>query len=384
MGVCAPLQKRRLPSLLVQPTRQPALIQMLDRYIARVVIRAFLMLVLGLTALFSLLAFVEQLSFVGQGHYELHDALIYTLLTAPSRILQIAPIAMLLGTLVGLGALAKHSELTAFRSFGISQARIIGAALKLCIPIIIGLFCIAQFIIPPAQQVAQREQAAALGDALPGLSNGGFWAQKNGVFLNVQSYNGSRVMRGVSIFVFGPQGALETLIQAESATPQPDGAWQLEDVTHYTVLNHQTLTTFPKTLTWKPFLTSRQLTLLSLPPQTMPPLALYKYVRQLKRQHQEALIYEQTFWNMVAIPLSLIGMVLIAGPFIFGSQRSGGTGRQLVIGALIGMSFVLIQQITGYLGLLLDLRPAFSALAPSLLLLAIGGWFLERGQLRAK
>lgn len=355
---------------------------MLDRYIARTVLRAFLLVLIGLTSLFSLLAFVEQLSLVGEGQYELHDALFYTLLTSPSRLLQIAPIAMLLGTLIGLGALAKNSELTAFRSFGISQARIIGSTLKLCIPIIAGLFFIAQFVIPPAQQVAQREQAAALGDALPGLSNGGFWTQKNGVFLNVQNYTGSQLISGISIFTFTPQGALTRLIQADSATPQPDGSWQLNNVTLYNVTHGQTTTSFPETLDWKPFLTTRQLGLLSLPPQTMPPLALYQYVRQLRHQHQEALIYEQTFWNMIAVPLSLIGMALIAGPFVFGLQRSGGAGRQIVIGALIGMSFILTQQITGYLGLLLAINPAFSALAPSLLLLALGLWCLEYNQLK--
>lgn len=357
---------------------------MFDRYIARIVLRAFLMVVIGLTALFSLLAFVEQLSLVGEGHYQLHDALIYTVFTAPSRILQIAPISMLLGTLIGLGTLAKSSELTALRSFGISQARLIVSALKLCFPIIIALFFIAQFIIPPAQQAAQREQAVALGDALPGLSNGGFWTQKNGIFLNVQSYIGNRFIHGVSVFTFTPQGALTSLIQADSATPRPDGIWQLNDVTRYDVTNGQATTVFLPKLDWKPFLTTHQFNLLSLPPQAMPPLALYNYVRQLKHRHQEALAYEQTFWNMVAVPLSLIGMTLIAGPFVFGLQRSGGTGRQIVIGALLGMSFILVQQITGYLGLLLAISPAFSALSPSLLLLAIGLWFLERSQLKIK
>lgn len=356
---------------------------MLDRYVARTVLRAFLMVLIGLTALFSLLAFVEQLSLVGEGQYKLHDAVIYTLLTSPSRLLQIAPIAMLLGTLIGLGGLAKNSELTAFRSFGISQGRIIGAALKLCLPIILGLFLTAQFIIPPAQQAAQREQAAALGDALPGLSNGGFWTQKNDVFLNVQSYAGSKLINGVSIFSFTPQGALTSVIQAGSATPQSDGTWQLNNVVRYDVAHGQTTMTTQDNLSWKPFLTTRQLGLLSLPPETMPPLALYNYVRQLKNQHQEALAYEQTFWNMVAVPLSLIGMTLITGPFVFGLQRAGGAGRQVVVGALIGMGFILTQQITGYLGLLLALNPALSALAPSLLLLLIGFWFLESSQLRA-
>lgn len=357
---------------------------MLDRYIARLLTRSFLMILIGLTALFSLLTFVEQLGLVGEGQYRLHDALLYSLLTAPSRLLQIAPIAMLLGTLLSLGALAKNSELTAFRSFGISQTRIIGAALKLCIPIILGLFLIAQFIIPPAQHAAQREQAAALGDILPGLSNGGFWTQKDGVFLNVQNYNDSHLMHGISIFTFAPNGALTSYISADSAIPQEDGTWELSGVTRYNIKNMQTNMSFQNHMVWKPFITTRQLNLLLLPPETMPPLALYAYIRELKHQHQKALIYEETFWNMVALPLSLLGMTLIAGPFVFGLQRSGGAGRQLLIGALIGMSFILIQQITGYFGLLLALRPALCALAPSLLLLAIGLWCLEHNLLKAR
>ena len=351
---------------------------MLDRYIGWTVVRSFLMVLAGLTALFSLLAFVEQLSLVGQGHYKLDDAILYTLLTAPNRLLQSAPIALLLGTLLGLGGLAKNSELTAFRSFGISQARIIWSATKLCAPIIVGLFLTAQFIIPPAQQAAQREQAEALGDALPGLSNGGFWTQKNNVFLNVKRFTGGSTLSGVSIFSFQAPGVLSSYVQAQSATPQPDGTWLLNNVTRYNVTNGQIATSTQAALDWTPFLTTRQLKLLALPPETMPPLALYAYVRQLKDEHQEALTYEQTFWSMMAVPLSLVGMTLIAGPFVFGLQRSGSTGRQLVIGALLGMVFLIIQDITGYLGLLLALSPALSALTPSILLLLVGGWLLAR------
>lgn len=357
---------------------------LLDRYIGWTVCRAFLLITVGLTALFSLLSFVEQLGLIGQGNYKLRDALLYTLLTAPDRVLQLAPVCMLLASLMGLGALTKHSELTAFRSFGASQARIIGAVVKLCVPIIFGLFFLAQFVIPPAQQAAQREQAAALGDTLPGLSNGGFWAQKNGVFLNVQSFAGGAVLHGVSIFTFKPKGELHSFIEADTAEPQPDGTWKLSGVTRDVIANGQTQEDTPASLSWTPFLTTKQLKLLALPPETMPPLALYSYVRLLKHQHQEALRYEQSFWNMVAIPLSLIGMAIIAAPFVFGPQRSGGAGRQIVIGALLGMVFLLVQQITGYLGLLLAVNPAFTALAPSILLLLLGGWLLERNHIKLR
>lgn len=357
---------------------------LLDRYVGWAVGRSFLLITTGLTALFSLLGFVEQLGLVGQGQYRLQDALIYTLLTAPDQMLQLAPVSMLLAALIGLGTLAKNAELTAFRSFGVSQARIIGAVVKLCVPVIVALFFVAQFVIPPAQQAAQRERAAALGDALPGLSNGGFWAQKGGVFLNVQSFAGGTELHGVSIFTFGPDGGLHSFIAADEAVPQPDGDWALSGITRRTITNGQTVTDQPDGLDWKPFLSTKQLRLLAMPPQTMPPLALYSYVRQLKRQHQEALVYEQSFWEMVAIPLSLIGMAMIAAPFVFGPQRAGGAGRQIVIGALLGMVFLLVQQITFYLGLLLAVNPAFSALAPSILLIVLGGWLLERQHIKLK
>jgi lipopolysaccharide export system permease protein len=148
------------------------------------------------------------------------------------------------------------------------------------------------------------------------------------------------------------------------------------------IQNGQIATDRPASLRWTPFLSTSQLHLLAMPPETMPPIALFAYVHELKRQHQQALLYEQTFWSMVAIPISLLGMVLIAAPFVFGSQRSGSAGRQILIGALIGIVFLLIQQITGYLGLLLDLNAAFSALAPSVLLLGLSAWLLERGHQR--
>ncbi|WP_234730723.1 LPS export ABC transporter permease LptG [Acidocella facilis] len=354
----------------------------LDRYVGWVVGRAFLLFIIGLTALFSLLSFVEQLGLVGQGHYTLADALSYTALTAPDRLLQLAPVSMLLASLLGLGSLAKSSELTAFRSFGVSQARIVGAVAKLCLPIILALFLLAQFVIPPAQQAAQRAQAAALGDALPGMVNGGFWAQKDGVFLNVQSFADGHTLHGVSIYTLAPDGTLRDVVQADDATPQPDGSWALSGV-HHEVITHGQVESAPaQSLSWKPFLSTRQLQLLAIPPETMPPLALYAYLRQLQAQHQQALRYQQTFWSMVAVPLSLFGMALIAAPFVFGPQRAGGAGRQIVIGALLGMVYLLVQQITGYLGLLLAVHPAIAALAPSLVLLGVGGWLLERSHSR--
>jgi lipopolysaccharide export system permease protein len=349
----------------------------LDRYLWGMTLRAFLLISAGLTALFSLLTFVEQLSNVGQGHYRLTNALLYVVLTAPYRLLQLTPVSMLLSSLLALGALARGSELTAFRSLGVSEVRIVAALVKLALPIIVLLFLVAQFVIPAAQQLAQREQAVALNGAVP-LANGGFWAESNREYLNVQDFESGRALLGIEIYAFDDDGALRVNIHADRADIEPNGTWLLTGVLRTRVVASQLVSDRLASTHWNSFISNREVQLLTLPPETMPPIALYQYIQQLNTLHRQAIRYKQQFWTMVSMPLSIIGMILIAAPFVFGSQRSASAGRQLLIGSILGIVFLLSQQITGYLGLLLDLNPAITALGPSLLLLGLGGYLLQR------
>lgn len=353
----------------------------LDRYIGGVTLRIVLLSAAGLTMLFSLLTFVEQLGFVGQGRYHVRDALVYALLTSPYRLLQLAPVCILLGTLLALGGLARRSELTAFRALGVSEARIIGAVLKLLVPIAAVLFLTAQFLIPAAQHMAQREQATALTDTAPLLSDGGFWVEHGGEYLNVQQFAYGNVPEDIDIYRFGGDGGLISYIHAASAAIAPDGTWQLADVLEKQVAGSQFITTRLAVLPWRSFLSAKQMGLLMLPPETMPPLALYRYIRDLKSMNEQAVRDEQILWSMLSIPVAMFAMVLIAAPFVFGGQRTQSAGRQLLIGVFLGIVFQLAQQITFYLGVLLDLNPAITAMTPPCLMLAAALYLLRRSHI---
>jgi len=64
-------------------------------------------------------------------------------------------------------------------------------------------------------------------------------------------------------------------------------------------------------------------------------------------------------------------MILIAVPFVFGPLRTRSTGQRMMIGAMIGIVFSLVQQIATYWGQLLNLSPALTATMPSFLLMAL-------------
>src|ERR1700735_1743478 len=87
---------------------------------------------------------------------------------------------------------------------------------------------------------------------------------------------------------------------------------------------------------------------------------------------------EQAFWTKASLPLSMVAMVLVATPFVFGPPRARSAGQRITIGAAVGIVFSLIQQLTSLVGLLLDLSPAFAAIAPSALLLAFTYYVARR------
>ena len=344
---------------------------LVSRYLALSTFKAFLLVAVALTGLFSLLEFVEQLASVGQGQYRVADAFIYVLLTAPSRLLQVTPVSMLLSSLLALGALSRHFELTAMLNLGLSERRIIGSVLILTVPIVIVLFLMMEFVIPPAQQLAEERRTSALLSSISVQADSSFWAQNGHQYLNVQRFLPGNVPIGIDIYAFAIDGGLESIVHASRADIRPDNVWLLTDVTRKRVHASQIRTDHLAMLSWASFIPSRQIEFLVLPPESIPPIALYRHILTLERQHQRATRYKQELWAKASIPLSIVAMIMIAAPFVFGSLRAQSNGQHLLQGIGFGIVFSLGQQILDRLGLLVDLNPALTAMTPPLLVMGL-------------
>jgi lipopolysaccharide export system permease protein len=351
---------------------------LLERYIQVATLKALALVSAGLTSLFSLLELVDQLHDVGRGRYRLIDALVYVLLTAPARLLQLMPASMLLASLFALGALATGSELTAMRASGISPHRIVGWVFKLAGAGVVLLFLVAEFVIPPAQELAQSERASRLSSAEALRSANSFWAQGEHQYLNVRRFAHGDVPSDIYLYEFAATGELKSLVQADRAELRPDGTWLLEGVSRKRFSSTRIETDRLASLPWHPFLRPRQASLLILPPESMQPIELYRYVRELERRHQPPARYAQELWAKIDIPLAMAAMIMIAVPFVFGPLRTQSTGQRMMIGAMIGIVFSLVQQIATHLGLLLNLSPAITATMPSFLLMAVALYLFRR------
>jgi lipopolysaccharide export system permease protein len=351
---------------------------LLDRYIGLAALKSILLVAFGLTALFSLLEFVDQLRDVGQGNYHVLDALAFVLLTAPLRLLRLVPVAMLLGTLFALGNLSSDSELIAMQSVGISRRQIAGSVLKVGAPVVLALFLLAEFVVPTGQRLADAQRMSRMSVGATIENGNGFWAQGNGQYLNVRWVDLKDEPRDVDIYDFGDTGELKSFIHADKAKVASGDAWQLRDVTRTMLVDGEAQTERLASLNWASFLKPQQVQLLILPPDSMPPVELFRYIHALKESNHQVARLEQAFWTKVGIPLSMAAMVLIATPFVFGPPRARTGGQRLAIGMAIGIVFSLTQQITSLVGLLLDLSPLLAAITPSLLLIAATQYLTRR------
>ena len=91
---------------------------------------------------------------------------------------------------------------------------------------------------------------------------------------------------------------------------------------------------------------------------------------QRQRPHA-AQRHEIQFWKRALYPFACLVMMALALPFAYLHARAGGVSYKVFGGIMLGISFVLLNNASGHLGLLRQWTPWMAAAAPSGLYLLI-------------
>lgn len=349
----------------------------IDRYIGARLAFGFLLVALILSSLFSLLEIVKELDDIGTGQYHARDAFAFVALTLPGRFLDLVPVGALLGSILALGSLAGGGELLAMQTAGIPVSRIGKSVLGAGAFLMLGAVVLAEFVVPPMEQYAQTRRSIALADLGTLKTEHGFWAREGLRFIHIRRILPGGIPADLDIFEFDERGRLTTLTHASRADIRDRRRWLLFDVEVKEMGDRGLVTRRIASRAWDSFLTASQVNVLGLPPRALSLTDLYRYVRALRRQRQNAAPYELALWQKGCLPLTTGAMVLLSLPFAFGPLRSMSAGRRIMLGSIVGIAFFLANQIGGYLGLLFELNPAIPTLAPVAAVL-LAAWRLSR------
>ncbi len=347
---------------------------LIARYIGKTVLLNTLLVLLVLVALTGIFGFIGELDDVGKGNYSVSSALIYILLRMPGSAYELFPPAVLLGSLLGLGALATHSELTVMRSAGISIMQIARSVALIGLLLMVLVALVGEFLMPNAERQAHEVRAAALSDRVSLSSRTGYWAKSGPLFVNIKSVLPDTTLVDISVYDFD-NGVLNRVIRAEKAQQQDNGHWQLESIKRTTFHENSLQNESVTSEIWPILVNAELLKGLSVPAESMSASNLVNQIRYLKRNQLDSRITELALWTKITNPISTLIMLMLSLPFVFASQRAGGVGQKMFIGILLGIGYFLLNRLMTHLGLANGLSPAVSTLIPLTLfsLLAILG-----------
>ena len=341
---------------------------LLDRYIARTVLLYTLMVTAVLLALASLFTFIGQQDDIGTGSYDVGNAFVFTMLSLPQQLFESLPIAALIGAILGLGNLARDSELTVMRAAGVSVARI-GVSSAMAGVVLMGLmWVLGEYVAPPADQYARQLKIFSKFAEYNAAGNKSSWVKDGSRFINIQQQTADNMFGGVYVFEFAPNRRLAGVARASSAVNEGGRSWRFENYEETRFEDGRTVASRDSAREMQVSISRDFLGLAVVSPESLPVRALWNYVGHLKANDLESAPYEIALWSRIARTTAIVLVCILAVPFAFSPLRSSGAGARTVAGILTGVLFFLVNRTLENSGQVYGLSPLVAAWAPTALL----------------
>jgi lipopolysaccharide export system permease protein len=351
---------------------------LLDRYIVRSILGSVLLVMSVLLILGALFVFIDQQEEIGVGHYTALEALWYTLLNLPQQAFELLPITVLIGSLLGLGSLARGSELTVIRATGVSVMRLAGTALMAGLLLIGVEVLLGEFLAPPLQVAAREQKAFSKFTNISFGGGGGAWVRDGNLILNVARQSGQRQFGSMQIFELSDDHRLLALGHAVRATAGTNKQWLLGDYTESRFSDDSVETRHPGQLILTSNVTAGFLGLAAADPEQLTSRALWQLIQYYRMNSLDARQYVFAFWSRIARTVAIAFSVLLAIPFVLGSLRSAGAGTRTMMGLLLGIGFFLLQRLIESGTVVFDLNPLVLAWIPTAALATVTLLLLAR------
>lgn len=298
----------------------------------------------------------------------------YIWLRAPQIASQFAPFAALLSVVVTLSTLSLRNEITVMRASGMSVHRVLFPIGFVC-----GAVAFAHFVFHETIVVGSVEKLAywEANDFAVGLP------EDTGTRTNVRlshenefihAGSAARVSDGVwlnnlTISRMTPAGLIDGETEARAARYQ-DGRWRLFDVRFFDVdtLEMQRAAS----LDWITGLDPELLFALSLNPDRTSIPELWRKIGQLREEGADARAATTSLLSRFSKPLATLVMPLLGAIAGFGVGRQGNQLQRAVVGAALGFSYFIAENMMLALGKLGAAPAMLGAFFPFALFMVVG------------
>jgi LPS export ABC transporter permease LptF/LPS export ABC transporter permease LptG len=338
-------EPRRTRLVLLLPRPRIVFPNLLDRYVARLFAWVFLLVVVSGVSLFIIFDLSENFDDILKYKAPTAVVLNYYKYLSLQMFYDIAPIVILVTTLLTFSLLARTNEITACKALGMSLYRL--ALPALASALVVTLFCgyLESSVLP-----ASNEKVARLKDQIHGKETARTyrradrqWLFGQGRFIyNYIHYDPQQAsLQRLQVFDFDDQHRLTRRLFTENARYIGDDAWVFNngwarsfkglDVTDYKRFKEPKIVRYPET----PDYFDSEIR----PPEQMRYGELKDYIQELRESGQSVPELQVQLEDKIALPVASLIMALVALPFAF---RLGRQGALYGIGLSIGLGIVFM------------------------------------------
>jgi lipopolysaccharide export system permease protein len=346
-------------------------VPILGRYLVRTVLGYTALVLAVLLALGALFLFISQQDDIGTGSFTSTQAMLFVALYLPTYLFQLMPVGALIGAMLGLGNLARGSELVVMRASGVTTLRLCIWLAAAGLILATAMTGIGEVVAPPLEKYARQLKVFSKYNEFSFAGKRGTWVRDGDTIISIGQQSGDARFGGVQVFGFDGERRLQYVGRAESASVDSDNRWQLEGYAETGFTDHGTETSRAASREIRTRLSADFLGLAVVEPETMRLRDLRSYITHLQRNDLDSRSFEVALWARIARIAAMLLVVILALPFALGPLRSSGQGARSVAGILIGAGFVLLSRTLESSGRLFDVPPWVIGWGPTMLLAAL-------------
>ena len=350
--------------------------KILDAHIRNALLGMSVIVALALTGISGFVTLVEELDDLGQGEYSLQLVALVTLLKMPQLLYEMFPLVVLLGTILGLGALAAAGELVVMQAAGVSVYRVAWSAGKAGLALGLLVLAMGEFAVPVAKQAADNiSTSARFGEGR--VSSAAVWLRQGEQYIRIGRLPQDTVAEDIQVLHVNQNDSRLIQTVAMARAEFSDGEWQAMDLRE-TLLDYGSVRIRERDAAeWVVDLDPEVLQLFVLRADSLSLRGLFQYIRYLDSNGLDNTAPQYALWRKLATPLTVMVMVILAVPFVIGPLRDTGAGQRLFVGVMLGIAFYVLNEVAGSLGQVYDWPAALAALTPTALLACLAAWRLR-------
>lgn len=313
----------------------------IDKLVFKAVVPAVLLCWFIFVSFDALVGLLNEFDEIGIGNYDVLRVLEYIALSLPRRLYQMFSTAAVVGSMLGLGALAARSELIALQAAGASKLRIGLSSVWAVSSLLLLALILGEWVGPRGDRMAADLAAQSKAQGIS-FSGSGLWLRDGKAVWNAKriviSGPGQVDLWDVWRYEFGQDARLQEVVRAERASFRGN-RFELTKVSRDRLADAAVGSEQFSSIEIPTLLDTGLIESHTVRPNQQATHELYETMRYAKVNRLDGQAFESAFWYRVFYPLIALALAFVATPFAFANVRSGGLGQRLLLGIALGVSF---------------------------------------------